>query len=66
MRESNIEKTTFRKRYGQFKYLSTPFGLNGAPNMFRLYIEEFILVYLDDILIYSRSKEEHKDTSILL
>ena len=67
MREEDIEKTAFRTRYGQFEYLVTPFGLTGAPgcfqtlmnNIFRPHIDDFILVYIDDILIYSKTREEH-------
>ena len=67
MREKDIEKTAFRTRYGQFEYLVTPFGLTGAPgcfqtlmnNIFRPHIDEFVLVYIDDILVYSKTKEEH-------
>ncbi len=67
IKECDIEKTAFRTRYGQFEYLVTPFGLSGAPgcfqtlmnNIFRPYIDKFILVYLDDILIYSKTEEEH-------
>ena len=67
MREEDIEKTAFRTRYGQFEYMVTPFGLTGAPgcfqtlmnNIFRPHIDEFILVYIDDILVYSKTKEEH-------
>ncbi len=66
LREADIEKTAFRTRYGQFESLVTPFGLSGTPrcfqtlmnNIFRPYLDNFILVYLDDILIYSRTKEE--------
>ena len=60
-------KTAFRTRYGHFEYLVMPFGLTGAPGSFQSYINEilrphldiFCVVYLDDILIYSDTLEEH-------
>ncbi len=69
MREADIEKTAFKTRYGQFEYLVTPFGLSGAPgcfqtlmnNVFRQYMDNFNLVHLDDILICSKTKEEHME-----
>ncbi len=69
LREADIENPAFRTRYGQFEYLVTPFGLSGGPgcfqtlmnNIFRPHLGNFILIYLDDILIYSKTKEEHME-----
>ena len=60
-------KTAFRTRYGHFEYLVMPFGLTNAPATFqsyinevlRTYLDEFCVAYIDDILIYSRTLEEH-------
>ena len=60
-------KTTFRTRYGHFEYLVMPFGLTGAPGTFQSYINDiicdcldhFAVAYMDDILIYSNSLQEH-------
>jgi transposase InsO family protein len=62
-------KTAFRTRYGHFEYLVMPFGLTNAPAAFQAYInhalrglvDDFCIVYLDDILIFSRSQEEHTE-----
>ena len=67
LKEGDIQITAFRTRYGQYEYLETSFGLAGAlgcfqtlmNNIFRPYLDKFALVYLDDILIYSKTKEEH-------
>ena len=68
IREGDEWKTAFRTRYGHFEYLVMPFGLANAPATFQAYINRALtglvdvtcIVYLDDILIYSSSPEEHR------
>jgi putative NADPH-quinone reductase len=62
-------KTAFTTRFGQFEYIVMPFGLCNAPATFQKYInhvlqpflDKFCTAYLDDILIYSNSEEEHRE-----
>ena len=69
MEEADIPKTAFRTQYGFWEWVVLPMGLSNAPatfqramnDMFRPYLDRFVLVYLDDILIFSRSAEEHLD-----
>ena len=65
--DADVEKTAFRTRYGSFEYLVLPMGLCNAPgtfmqlmnDTFRDMLDRTVLVFLDDILIFSRTREEH-------
>nr|GEV92721.1 putative reverse transcriptase domain-containing protein [Tanacetum cinerariifolium] len=67
--ENDIPKTVFRTRYEHFKFTVMPFGLTNAPAIFmdlmnrvcKLYLDKFVIVFIDDILVYSKSKDEHDD-----
>ncbi|GBG81038.1 hypothetical protein CBR_g31594 [Chara braunii] len=67
IRQEDHYKTTFKTRYGHFKWLVMPFGLTNAPTTFqaaitlefRHMLDRFVLIYLDDILVYDRSLDEH-------
>ena len=68
VRDTDIPKTTFRTRYGHFEFTVMPFGLTNAPTalmdlmhrIFQPYLDHFVVVFVDDILIYSQSKWEHE------
>ena len=63
-----MRKTTFRTRYGHYEFVVMPFGLTNAPaafmklmnNVFREYLDNCVIVFIDDILVYSRSEEKHE------
>jgi hypothetical protein len=67
MGELSVPKTAFNTLFGKYEFLAMPFGLCNAPATFQKYMNSklqdlpFVIVYLDDILIFSNSEKEHKD-----
>ena len=69
MESEDIEKMTFRTRYGHYEFLVMPFEVTNAPTafmdllnqIFKSYLDKFVIVFIDDILIYSKDDDQHAE-----
>jgi hypothetical protein len=74
IKEEYIIKKTFRTRYGHYEFTIVPFGLSNSPTIFmclmngvfREYLDKFVIVFLDDIPVYSKSEEEHEKHLVMV
>jgi len=69
VKSEDVQKTTFRSRYGHYEYVVMPFGVTNAPaifmdymnKIFRPYLDQFVVVFINDILIYPEDRDVHAD-----
>ena len=69
VKSKDVQKTAFKSRYGHYEYVVMSFRVTNAPvilmdymnRIFRPYLDQFVVVFLDDILIYSESRDEHAE-----
>ena len=68
VKDEDVKKTTFRTCYGHYEFLVMPFGVTNAPfafmdlmnYVFTTYLDEFVIVFIDEILVYSKNLVEHE------
>ena len=68
MKEDDVPKIAFKTRYSHYEFLVMPFGFTNAPTafmdlmnrVFRPYLDQFVVVFIDDILVYSKDAQEHE------